>query len=313
MITLLNSHSLILFLLFFLTFNPLVYAFDCFYSIEGAHYDLSYISTFDYIWAPWGFLSISVCDPIFDAPVQCGSQSSVCWTMNNGTSISLANLFTTSLSGGLSANPIVAQYVGQTCRDSLQYTTTLYLYCNEETFEITSIIFDQSQCQMYIYIQTSHACELAYSSNSDDDPMGMDPFLFVSGVFLMLLIVICCLVCCCIVKKRNTNRPFSSLPSPSLPPYLTSAPSTTITEYTPIKHEIIDSKLDRNSINSDVENPNLDTSSDDTNICKICFENKNDCVMIECGHLSCLQCASKMPKCAFCRSKIVKIIKIYHV
>ncbi|OMJ24865.1 E3 ubiquitin-protein ligase cblA [Smittium culicis] len=57
----------------------------------------------------------------------------------------------------------------------------------------------------------------------------------------------------------------------------------------------------------------------DSDLCKLCFDNVINCVLISCGHLcSCISCAeillaSKNPECPYCRQRIEKIMHIFKV
>ena len=58
----------------------------------------------------------------------------------------------------------------------------------------------------------------------------------------------------------------------------------------------------------------VDDIGDDKDICKLCIENKIDCVFIDCGHLmSCLRCSRNLENCPFCRQTIYKTMKVYKV
>ncbi len=50
----------------------------------------------------------------------------------------------------------------------------------------------------------------------------------------------------------------------------------------------------------------------DENICKICVNNKIECVFSECGHMiCCMNCSSNLKTCPICRKKIVTAIKVF--
>ncbi|OMJ13539.1 E3 ubiquitin-protein ligase RNF34 [Smittium culicis] len=66
--------------------------------------------------------------------------------------------------------------------------------------------------------------------------------------------------------------------------------------------------------NSSSINENIDSE-----LCKLCFDNVINCVLVSCGHLcSCIDCAeillaSKNPECPYCRQRIEKIMHIFKV
>ena len=54
------------------------------------------------------------------------------------------------------------------------------------------------------------------------------------------------------------------------------------------------------------------TPHEDASLCKICFSNASNAVLIPCGHnMSCLMCASKLKTCPICRIDILHFIKLY--
>ena len=68
-----------------------------------------------------------------------------------------------------------------------------------------------------------------------------------------------------------------------------------------------------------IEEVKKEKIDEDEHICKICFENKNDCAFTHknemSGHALCYKCAIEINKknrhCPFCRKEIYNIIKIY--
>jgi hypothetical protein len=53
-----------------------------------------------------------------------------------------------------------------------------------------------------------------------------------------------------------------------------------------------------------------DMSSEDT--CKICYDEKVNCVLIRCGHMcTCLECSKQLEKCPICRKHIDDVIQIF--
>jgi len=50
----------------------------------------------------------------------------------------------------------------------------------------------------------------------------------------------------------------------------------------------------------------------DNNICKICYENPMDCVLLECGHMiSCIKCGKVLAECPICRQNIVRAVRVF--
>lgn len=51
---------------------------------------------------------------------------------------------------------------------------------------------------------------------------------------------------------------------------------------------------------------------EEKNVCNVCMERKINTVILECGHSSlCMECATPLVDCPICRSKIVRIVKIF--
>lgn len=51
---------------------------------------------------------------------------------------------------------------------------------------------------------------------------------------------------------------------------------------------------------------------DDTDRCKICYENFIDCVLLQCGHLiSCTSCARSFANCPMCDRRVDRLVRIY--
>ncbi len=67
-----------------------------------------------------------------------------------------------------------------------------------------------------------------------------------------------------------------------------------------------------NNINNTISPDDLQSALDDDSLCKICFENPMDSVLIPCGHIiSCVSCASALKECAVCRYEIKQVVKVY--
>uniref|UniRef100_A0A7S4W2V8 RING-type domain-containing protein n=1 Tax=Ditylum brightwellii TaxID=49249 RepID=A0A7S4W2V8_9STRA len=73
---------------------------------------------------------------------------------------------------------------------------------------------------------------------------------------------------------------------------------------------------------SDKKNANLPTVTSPATLkksysemeCKICYDNKMDCVLLPCSHMCCCtRCGNNMAECPICRSVIAKVLPIYKV
>ncbi|KAJ9068542.1 hypothetical protein DSO57_1027630 [Entomophthora muscae] len=55
---------------------------------------------------------------------------------------------------------------------------------------------------------------------------------------------------------------------------------------------------------------------DEDNLCKICFEQPANCVLLECGHsISCVECGKELMRlnqpCPICRTDIIRVVRIF--
>eukprot|EP01103_Thecamoeba_quadrilineata_P007505 TRINITY_DN17372_c0_g1_i1.p1 TRINITY_DN17372_c0_g1~~TRINITY_DN17372_c0_g1_i1.p1 ORF type:complete len:292 (-),score=34.54 TRINITY_DN17372_c0_g1_i1:91-966(-) len=56
--------------------------------------------------------------------------------------------------------------------------------------------------------------------------------------------------------------------------------------------------------------PKSDSKEDD--LCKICYDNRINCVILECGHVSvCITCGRLLKECPICRQRINRLVIIY--
>lgn len=46
-------------------------------------------------------------------------------------------------------------------------------------------------------------------------------------------------------------------------------------------------------------------------LCRVCWSNKIDIVVVPCGHVLCHQCSCDISRCPFCRVRLSKKIKMY--
>lgn len=53
---------------------------------------------------------------------------------------------------------------------------------------------------------------------------------------------------------------------------------------------------------------------DEAKLCKVCFCNKVDCALLNCGHIVCCRwCAKKLANCPICREPVDKLVRLPHV
>jgi len=62
-----------------------------------------------------------------------------------------------------------------------------------------------------------------------------------------------------------------------------------------------------------VQSEPKELGNEDEDLCKICYENKIECVILECGHrILCGKCARlPLKECPICRKKIIRIVKTF--
>ncbi|XP_043255617.1 E3 ubiquitin-protein ligase RNF34 isoform X3 [Colletes gigas] len=52
----------------------------------------------------------------------------------------------------------------------------------------------------------------------------------------------------------------------------------------------------------------------DENLCKICWDEPVECVILECGHIACcLNCGKQMSECPICKQYIVRVVRFFKV
>ena len=57
---------------------------------------------------------------------------------------------------------------------------------------------------------------------------------------------------------------------------------------------------------------NLPSTSNETNMCKICMDQVIDCVLLNCGHMcSCCKCGKLLSECPICRQYVVKVMRVF--
>lgn len=57
---------------------------------------------------------------------------------------------------------------------------------------------------------------------------------------------------------------------------------------------------------------NTTTTSTQLDRCVVCYENKINCVLLECGHRAlCMQCGQQLRECPMCRRPIERIVRVY--
>jgi len=58
--------------------------------------------------------------------------------------------------------------------------------------------------------------------------------------------------------------------------------------------------------------PQINTTALASESCVVCYENKINCVLLECGHRAlCMDCGNKLTDCPMCRKPIERIIRVY--
>lgn len=67
-----------------------------------------------------------------------------------------------------------------------------------------------------------------------------------------------------------------------------------------------------------IEEPNPDSSGDEEsthkNLCRICFDNPANTIVLPCGHqVFCKDCASKLKDCAFDRRPISQVVPVFRL
>lgn len=54
------------------------------------------------------------------------------------------------------------------------------------------------------------------------------------------------------------------------------------------------------------------TEIPDENICKICWDDPIECIILECGHMACcLNCGKQMSECPICKQYIVRVVRFF--
>ncbi|XP_054011590.1 E3 ubiquitin-protein ligase RNF34 isoform X1 [Hylaeus anthracinus] len=52
----------------------------------------------------------------------------------------------------------------------------------------------------------------------------------------------------------------------------------------------------------------------DENLCKICWDEPMECVILECGHVACcLNCGKQMSECPICKQYVVRVVRFFKV
>ncbi|XP_034177696.1 E3 ubiquitin-protein ligase RNF34 [Osmia lignaria lignaria] len=75
------------------------------------------------------------------------------------------------------------------------------------------------------------------------------------------------------------------------------------------KHELLD-KASR--LWKEHERSRINVEIPDENLCKICWDEPIECVILECGHMACcLQCGKQMSECPICKQYIVRVVRFF--
>ncbi|KAI9361920.1 zinc finger, C3HC4 type-domain-containing protein [Pilaira anomala] len=77
-------------------------------------------------------------------------------------------------------------------------------------------------------------------------------------------------------------------------------------------------ELELNKKNEDDSNNNNNNNnnSNEDSLCRICFDNQQNCVFLDCGHMAtCIECAKKLiesrNECPICREPILKLVHVF--
>lgn len=55
-----------------------------------------------------------------------------------------------------------------------------------------------------------------------------------------------------------------------------------------------------------------DVDTLDENLCKICWDEPVECVILECGHMvCCLKCGKQMSECPICKQYVVRVVRVF--
>ncbi|EGG13831.1 hypothetical protein DFA_11592 [Cavenderia fasciculata] len=240
----------------------------------------------------------------------CPNDNVVCQVNSDGSTYSLAYGSTLTYSNnGLSG--FTLWYFGQPCVKTQDFNTSVVLLCDESTdYQVINV--ESEDCNTSIYLKSKYACGV-YSDNGSHSTFNL--IIFFSTLFGTILMFIC--VAGCIYSasrffgrclRRNVHNTYQPLLGGGVSiNYSSGDGSSSPTIY---KHEIIDN----NNTNDGTTSSTSTTNNNNNNICKICFENKIDTVLLDCGHMAnCLICAQKVDRCPICRGPIKKVVKIYQV
>ncbi|XP_076235397.1 E3 ubiquitin-protein ligase RNF34 isoform X2 [Calliopsis andreniformis] len=57
---------------------------------------------------------------------------------------------------------------------------------------------------------------------------------------------------------------------------------------------------------------NAGMETQDENLCKICWDDPVECVILECGHMACcLKCGKQMSECPICKQYVVRVVRVF--
>jgi hypothetical protein len=209
-----------------------------------------------------------------------------------------------------------------TCRDKL----------SEDPGNLV-VTVDKSACVVTITVNSADGCgkTLGYDIDLAYPILGSLLVFALSGC---IWIIKACLCSGRVGEERQstsenpTTNETSSLLATNLPTFINDIESNS----TDAKPEVV-LKVDESSDpNEEKENTSSDTNTINNNnvlalsdaaqaalldpeaekTCKICFERKINCALLQCGHTTCAKCAAELKTCPFCRKPIVTRVKLYY-
>eukprot|EP01113_Clastostelium_recurvatum_P043665 TRINITY_DN7261_c0_g1_i1.p1 TRINITY_DN7261_c0_g1~~TRINITY_DN7261_c0_g1_i1.p1 ORF type:complete len:302 (-),score=28.59 TRINITY_DN7261_c0_g1_i1:29-934(-) len=274
---------------------------NCLYesSAEGARYNFNGINPATYSTSQ-GIVSVALCDSTYD-----GVSVWLDGPSNNRIDLGYSNNEMT-VSDREMPGSVIFNMVGQQCNDSFPYRVTVRAECDEDTDQSYITELYLLNCFTDIYMISPQACP---SSSSSDEAT----YTLAGSVAIMGVVGILMMSCCYFLIRncRSANR--YSLLNQTPPANVHTAringhPVITPSGYGTPTVSINSGEEDKKAA-QDPAGP-----QEDHTLCKICFDNKIDTAILECGHaVCCMTCAQKLTTCPTCRNKIAMLLKIYHI
>ena len=66
-----------------------------------------------------------------------------------------------------------------------------------------------------------------------------------------------------------------------------------------------------NTFTVDLFGTGSEEQKDESNLCKVCYNNEFNVVLTPCGHCLCDECSKNFKDCHICREPIVSFVKVY--